>query len=365
MGMIWLARTDDTLPDFISPNQRRASSINLEGAGTSGYLGIGSIIVEATFDQIKQESSPLIECSLAGGTEGHFSLWVDSFGSAKAQIKSKDTVRSIKLAKKSTETHAHLRVTFSWNALGQTALLSVENPLRGTLDQAECKAALPIPMQIINELLSHNTRAKIALNVSFLGISDQIEPVGIAPTIAKGSPVRTPKGPVPIENLKAGDLVTTTYNGPQSIRWICERTMPTMGLSQPLRLRAPYFGLTRDILVAPEQRLLFENAEIEYLFGKDSALAEVRHLANSVTVLPEPAKTNGIRLFQLLFDQHEIISVAGCLMESLFVGQIADSPEILSSTLLNGLSLETVPRHENLARPLLHSHEAAALHFVA
>jgi hypothetical protein len=128
-----------------------------------------------------------------------------------------------------------------------------------------------------------------------------------------------------------------------------------------LLLRAPYFRLTRDILVAPEQRIVFESTEIEYLFGVESVLVEARHLANKINVVLEPVKTDSIRLYQLLFDHHEIITVAGCQMESLYVGQIANDPDMLKSTLLDGLPASDVPHHKEIARPLLRSYEAMTL----
>jgi hypothetical protein len=194
-----------------------------------------------------------------------------------------------------------------------------------------------------------------------MGVSDQIEPVGFAPSNAKQTLIETPNGLMSIENLICGDLVTTADKGAQPIRWICERTVPTRGLFQPLRLRAPFFGLKQDVLVAPEQRLVFENTEIEYLFGVESVLVEARHLTNNVNVIRETNCDDSINLFQLLFDEHEIITVSGCQMESLFIGQIADHPEMLKSTLLSGLQPTDVPYHKEIARPLLRSYEAMAL----
>lgn len=365
MGMAWLAKNNDTFPVLSGPNQLQVTEMARTAATQSDFLNIGSIIVEVSFAHVNPEPTPLIQCSIPNLPDSHFSLWVDQYGAASAELRMGQSISKLTMSGHTSDTHSQLRITYSWNTLDRVIMLTIENPERGTLDQVECNTPLPMPMQITNALLTQSDAAYIAPNVTFIGASDQIEPVGFTPTIAGHSPIDTPQGPVMIENLKRGDLVTTVDNGPQPIRWICERKVPTMGLFRPLRLRAPYFGLTRDILVAPEQRIVFENTEVEYLFGEESVLVEARHLTNRVNVLLVPAKTNSIRLYQLLFDNHEVITVAGCQMESLFVGQIADNPEVLGSTLLKGLRPADIPRHPTLARPLLRSYEATTLQSLA
>lgn len=47
----------------------------------------------------------------------------------------------------------------------------------------------------------------------------------------KGSLIQTPKGDVPVENLKVGDLVITKNYGLQSIRWIGSRQLDSIDLA--------------------------------------------------------------------------------------------------------------------------------------
>ena len=359
--MLWIAKNEDTFPMLSGPDQLQVNAIVRENSTSSKHLDIGSIILEVSIDPVNPEPGVLLQYSNPDDPECHFSLWTDRNGATSAKLCTGGSNNCITTSRSTSAIHSHLRITYSWNLFNQTILLTIENLEQGTLEQTECSAPLPMPTQIINALLSQSKAGQVAPNVTFLGVSDRIEPVGFLPTIAEGSPVGTPLGPQMINDLKVGDLVTTVDRGAQPIRWICKRTVPAIGLFQPLRLRAPYFGLTRDVLVAPEQRIAFENSEVEYLFGVESVLVEVRHLTNNVSVLPVLGKSESVSLYQLLFDHHELITVAGCQMESLFVGQIADKPDVISSTLLKDMPHENLPRHEGLARPMLRSYEAMTL----
>ncbi len=358
MGMIWLSgaadRTsrpahtpliDNRVPPVLSPRG----------------LTSGSLILEVSIGPTFSPRHPLLRYRhpRAGF---HFAVWMDEYGAARVELRSGTTRFRLSVDAEQAALPQQLRLTFSWQAEGEnTALLSVENLGRGTLHQAESDTALPLPVPVVDALLAENPLHHIAPAVSLVALSDQIEPVGFIPSIAAGAPVETVNGPVPIEQLRPGDLVLTADHGPQPLRWVCARTVPMMGLFRPLRLRAPYFGLSRDILVAPQQRILFENDAVEYLFGQDGMLAEIGDIENNISVLQEPETAARVRLYQLLFDQHEIITVAGCPLESLFIGDIADHPGLRHSTLLSVLPQETIPRHTHLARPLLRSYEARAV----
>lgn len=364
--MVWLAKNDTSFSALRGPNHDPSTAF-LESATSApcnlkaGQLDCGSLIVETTIDQDNPTLTPLLHCEVSGTPSVRFSLTLGKDGSTIALLQVGDAFCRLQVMGETSQTQTQLRITFSWDVKNNTALLSTETPENGSLSQAESNAPLSMPMPIINALLSQKTPASVHASVMFMGVSEQIEPVGFTPSIAKQSLIETPGGLVPIEDLLCGDLVTTVDNGPQPIRWICERTVPTSGLFQPLRLRAPFFGLRQDVLVAPEQRLVFETTEIEYLFGVESVLVEARHLGKNVNVIRETSCDDSISLFQLLFDRHEIMYVSGCQMESLFIGQIADHPEMLKSTLLSGLRPAKVPYHKEIARPLLRSYEAMAL----
>ena len=361
MGMIWLAKTDTSAPALCRPERATSALFTSSPTPATQHLDRGSLIVEITCEHTSNASSPLLQCVTLDAPASQFLLTIESDGSVKTRLQIDNTICQLEIAGNPTKAPTQLRITYSWDMQNNTALLSVESHEQGSLCQTETTSPLPMPMAIIDALLAQKPPAVVNPNITFLGMSDQIEPVGFTPSIAKNTLIDTAIGSMPIENLICGDLVKTQDNGHQPIRWICERRVPTLGLFQPLRLRAPFFGLTQDTIVAPEQRLVFDGIEIEYMFGVESVLVEARHLINNVNVIREPAHSDTIHLYQLLFDNHEIITVAGCPMESLYIGQIANHPEMMKSTLLAGLSSADIPHHKEIARPLLRSYEAMAL----
>jgi len=323
-------------------------------------LDIGSIILEFSIDHSLSEPQLLLKSYSHTPVQCCLRIWADADGAISLELRSGHLARRIDLSANTLETSNQLRLTFSWCIEKNKMLLSAENNVTGDLRQAEARNPISMPMSLLTGMLQNADGQFVTQNISLLAVSDQIEPVGLIPSIAGFCPVETPRGFVSIQHIKSGDLVNTVDNGPQPVRWVCSRKVPTQGLFCPIRLRAPYFGLLQDIVIAPEQRLLFENDEVQYMFGEESVLAEAHHFSKQGKISAEPNQAN-IVLYQLLFDQHEIINVAGCQMESLFVADIANNPDLLSTTLLNELPIDLIPRHTKLARPLLRPYEAMTL----
>ena len=71
-----------------------------------------------------------------------------------------------------------------------------------------------------------------------------------------------------------------------------DRVVPARGSLAPVRLRAPYFGLLDDVIVAPEQRLVIDGSEVEYLFNQEAVLVPARHLVNGFAAMAESASPN-------------------------------------------------------------------------
>jgi len=342
-------------PDFIN---NRAAKAN------PAQLATGSIIIEFTANHSLDSFEMILESCSKTPVPCCLEIWANGNGAVKLQLRNGHLVHQIALTANTSEIPKQIRLTFSWCCISNKMLLSAENNDTGSIRQAEindtANGAISMPMSLIDELLQNGRAQSVSEKISLLAISDQIEPVGFIPSIAGFCPVETPTGYVEIQDIKAGDLINTADHGPQAVRWVCSRRVPTRGLFCPIRLRAPYFGLTQDIVIAPEQRLLLENDEVQYLFGEESVLAEARHVAGQKKTNLEIDRGN-IVLYQLLFDQHEVINVAGCQMESLFVADIANNPEFLSTTLLNELPINLIPNHAKLARPLLRPYEAMTL----
>jgi len=153
-------------------------------------------------------------------------------------------------------------------------------------------------------------------SMSFTGIEQVI------PCFTPGTQIATARGPVAVEDLRAGDRVLTRDNGMQEIRWIGQRDLSLADLIvkpalRPVSIAAGALGAglpLRDMKVSPQHRMLLEGARAEMLFGETEVLVAATHLQSLPGV--EQRLTQGVRYIHILFDRHEIISADGAWTES-------------------------------------------------
>lgn len=132
--------------------------------------------------------------------------------------------------------------------------------------------------------------------------------------LSSGTMIRTPAGHAAIEELSPGDLVVTRDHAPQPIRWIGSRLVQATGDLAPMILRKDSVGNDRDLVVGPGHRILLCEWRAELMFGEPEVLASVRHLTDA-----EHADRQGfgeVELYQILFDNHEIVTANGAFCES-------------------------------------------------
>ncbi len=184
------------------------------------------------------------------------------------------------------------------------------------------------------------------------------------PCFVAGTLIATPRGQIPVEDLKVGDLVDTHDDGPQPLRWIGRRVVQADGKFAPVRIAAGTFGDHDTLLVSPQHRILIRHMQAELLFGEAEVLVAAKDLVNrhSVQIL-----TGGkVEYVHLLFDRHQVIYSAGLPSESFLPGpQTIDSfddgvvAEILS--LFPELCPETCAGYGPAARLALKAHETHVL----
>lgn len=189
------------------------------------------------------------------------------------------------------------------------------------------------------------------------------------PCFTRGTPIETPRGPRPVEDLRVGDMVLTLDDGPQPIRWIGSRRMALLAGDEALRpvmLRKGAIGPgipARDLVVSPMHRLLLGGASAQLLFGQDEVLCPAVHLVNDHTILPQPAPE--VEYFHLLFDRHQIVFSLNCASESFYPGGVGlDGFDAAARDEVFALfpELRSLPgRYGNLARATLKRHEAGLL----
>ncbi|MCK0143421.1 Hint domain-containing protein [Aliiroseovarius sp. F20344] len=150
-----------------------------------------------------------------------------------------------------------------------------------------------------------------------------------------GTRILTERGFVPVERLRAGDLVQTLDAGPQPLRWIFARRVNSAQMMQDAKLRPIKVELQRTDLggseapltVSRQHRILVEGKIAQRMFGTDQVLLPAKDLLES-DVATLCSAHQSVIYFHLLFDAHHILNANGIAVESLFIG--AQSTAVLS-----------------------------------
>ncbi|MFK7940426.1 MAG: Hint domain-containing protein [Roseovarius sp.] len=253
-----------------------------------------------------------------------------------------------------------IRLTYRWDAPGKWGSFTMERPETDSSHTVDIQPPHPLPMADLAQTIIHPHHRDPAADISVLALSDSIEPHGPLPGLTGNVPVATPYGYKPAGFLKRGDLVLTEDGRTVPVLQSVRQTMPALGSLRPVRLRAPYYGLRRDVILAPHQRLVISGTQVEYLFGHEAVLVPARHLINGVSALPAKGP-NLVTYHHLLLPNHETIMAAGCPVESLFVGRLRRKPGPLAASILAAFDRAQLPEHAKPVWPVLKPFEAIAL----
>jgi len=133
--------------------------------------------------------------------------------------------------------------------------------------------------------------------------------------------IETEIGPLPIETLRAGDLVGTAGHGLQPIRWIGRREVPASGEFAPVVFEPGAIGNYRRLTVSPQHRILVDDWRAALYFAEAKVLVAAKHLVNGTTIRVQPMPR--IVYLHMIFDRHEIVFAEGVPTESLHLGDMA------------------------------------------
>ena len=253
-----------------------------------------------------------------------------------------------------------LRLTYSWDRAGDWGQLTLELPETGKVQSVRAAPLDRVRLQIMQEVICKPERRELHPEVSFFALSSRIEPVGPMPGLTGTTPIITPNGPVFADRLRRGDLVTTASGAQVPVLQTVRRSVPARGSFRPVLIRAPYFGARQDIVLAPQQRLVLEGSEVEYMFGKEAVLAPAWHLVNGISARFADSP-DLITYHHLLLPEHEAILAADCPVESLFVGRLRRKPDQLAMSVLAGAERSRLPEHPQPVWPVLKPFEAKTL----
>ncbi len=253
-----------------------------------------------------------------------------------------------------------LRVTFSWDSEARFGRIAVERPESDTVVVETTPAPPPLLIEDIYTLARRPQLIEMDQDVIFFAVSDEIEAVGPMPSLVGQVPVMTPTGYRAVSDLRCGDTVKTRKNGIVPVLHRVSRIVPALGSFQPVRLRAPYLGLMRDLVVAPHQRLVIGGSEVEYIFGREAVLIPALSLVNGFTAVYEEG-LQMVEYHQLLLPGQEPVVAAGAELESLYVGRLRRRTEQLNQTLLGDVPRNLMPEHARTGIKVLGPFEAITL----
>lgn len=262
-----------------------------------------------------------------------------------------------------------IRLTYAWDSLAGYARLTLE---RADSDRVQI-TALPPPRpwryRDLMTLLSPGPLRFLSPALTYLALSDQLEPVGPTPGLDPSTPVATPLGYRAAGTLRRGDLVLDETGASQPVLHVLHRELPALGVFRPVRLRAPFFGLQQDIQVSASQRLVLRGSEVEYMFGQPAVLVPARHLLGTSVAtagggLADASAINpGLRVCycQLVLPDHMPLRAAGGVLESLYLGSLRRDSIRLGASQLAVVERSSLPEHGPPRYPVLCAFDAAIL----
>ncbi|WP_415405044.1 Hint domain-containing protein [Tateyamaria sp. SN3-11] len=253
-----------------------------------------------------------------------------------------------------------LRVTYAWDAPSGWARLALEQPERARVVTNRVHAPKPLRAEILRDMMLGKGARALSKEVLFGAVASDIAPIGPMPSLHPATPVATPTGYRAAGDLNRGDTVVTNTGAIVPVLHSVRQTVPARGSFAPVRLHAPYFGLTRDIVVAPEQRLVLQGSEVEYIFGQEAVLVPARHLVNGYAAT-WTAPSAVADYAQVVLPGHEVLIAAGCALESLYIGRIRRQKDRLNASVLAHVPSRLLPEHARPIHQVLRPFEAITL----
>ncbi|MEE2945211.1 MAG: Hint domain-containing protein [Pseudomonadota bacterium] len=147
---------------------------------------------------------------------------------------------------------------------------------------------------------------------------------------AEDTAIATDTGPVAVQDLKPGDLVTTIEGTTQPVRLVLNRQLTADDLSanpklRPIRISAGALGQglpTNDLIVSPQHRQLVSGPLCERMFGESEVLVSARKLTQLPGIFVDD-RADGVTYFHIVFDDHQVIFAEGAPTESFYFGEEA------------------------------------------
>ncbi len=357
--MAWLGLRDKRGGWFRSHADRAESEDLLTSRARSTWLKRGTILIETRLSAQAQPQT-LFSFQRTWPKVGRFSLQALAHGGIVLVDAIGDDVRHATLPFDANGRIDVIRLSYSWDVSTGFATLTLEQPESENIARAQIKDPVGLLEEDLDAAFASGHASNLQEDVLFAAVSNRIEPVGPMPTLTSQVPIRTSCGEVPASDIRRGDMVITESGDTVPVLQVVRRTVPARGTFRPIRLRAPYFNLQRDIVVAPQQRLVMRGSQVEYMFGSEAVLVPARHLVNDSSAFVANGPST-VTYHHLLLPGHQAVLASGCPLESLYVGRMRRKPETLATSILASFDRARLPEHSKPIWPVLKPFEAVTL----
>lgn len=353
--MSWLALFDPEGADrWVDPKVRQRLQDDPDAR-----LGRGSIMLEA---RISADARPQMLIDFQRAQSGSVGLSVQSLprgGLVLVLSQGGDILHEVLRPKAESRTET-LRVTLSWDMERGMGRLSAAPPESDLVDTVSFRPEFAFGFADLLAMVTAAGASADGDTLRYLAISDRAEPVGPLPTLAPSVPVETALGRRPVGGLRRGDLVRNASGELEPVLHVVRHRVPALGAFRPVRIRAPYFGLMQDIVVAPNQRLLVGGPEVEYIFGREGVLIPASTLLSGFAAGVEPAP-RFVDYVQLVLPRHDAVHIPEAALETLYLGRLRRRPEALQRSALAGIDRSLLPEHHRASYQVLRPFEAITL----
>ncbi|PIV77544.1 MAG: hypothetical protein COW54_14530 [Rhodobacteraceae bacterium CG17_big_fil_post_rev_8_21_14_2_50_63_15] len=359
--MGWIGILDQTGGRFEPSGLGAHGQTGTQQAGQAGFalMPRGTLMLETRLSP-EERPQTLLSFSQSLPWIEEVSLHALPGGAIVLILRQADDISSVTLPYQPDDRTDVIRLSYGWDAPAGWSRLVLERPDSDKVHWLALPRPRPLSLLMLQAMLNNPHCRQMDREVIFVALSSKVEPVGPLPGFCQQVPVLTPRGEVPIGQLRRGDLVETDGVTQVPVLQAIARRVPGYGSFRPVRLRAPYFGLRHDIIVSPQQRLVIRGSEVEYLFGSEAVLVPARHLVNGFSALLADAPPV-ITYHQLLLPGHEEIIAAGTRTESLYVGRLRRNHDLLAASALAGFDRARLPEHARPVWPVLRAFEAITL----
>lgn len=328
-------------------------------ARNGGHLERGSLVLEVHLTDTMHPQT-VLSFSRTGLVPGRFCLQAVPRGGLVLVDARGDDIRHVTVPVPAEGRLDTLRLTYNWDCKAGWGRLTLERPEADSMQTALLENPLPLPAQALEALMMSRRDVYLDERVVFTALADQPQPVGPMPALTSNVRLETPDGARPACRIARGDLVYTESGKVVPVLRVVKRTVPARGSFRPIRLRAPFFGLNRDAVVAPHERLVMTGTQVQYLFGREAVLVPAAHLVNERSAFLAKG-ADLVTYYHVLLAEHDAVLSGACALESLYIGRLRRKPDIIATSVLAGFDRSRLPEHAKRVSQVLKPFEAVTL----